>query len=85
MATAWPSRAPPSRAHHPATGGVDKGPRATSATVSDTAAIVRCVNWHNLAQYVLSGLSSGGVFALVALGFVLIANVTRVYNFAQGD
>src|SRR4051794_15821611 len=49
------------------------------------AAIVRSVNWHNLAQYVLSGLSSGCVFALVALGFVLIANVTRVYNFAQGD
>lgn len=43
------------------------------------------MNWHNLAQYVLSGLSSGCVFALVALGFVLIANVTRVYNFAQGD
>ncbi len=39
----------------------------------------------DLPQYVLSGLSSGCVFALVALGFVLIANVTRVYNFAQGD
>lgn len=50
-----------------------------------TAAIVPRVNWHNLAQYVLSGLSSGCVYALVALGFVLIANVTRVYNFAQGD
>jgi branched-subunit amino acid ABC-type transport system permease component len=43
------------------------------------------VNWSDLSQYVFSGLSSGCVFALVALGFVLIANVTRVYNFAQGD
>lgn len=39
----------------------------------------------DLSQYVFSGLSSGCVFALVALGFVVIANVTRVYNFAQGD
>ena len=43
------------------------------------------MNFDDLTQYVLSGLSSGCVFALVALGFVLIANVTRVYNFAQGD
>lgn len=42
-------------------------------------------HFSDLSQYVLSGLSSGCVFALVALGFVLIANVTRVYNFAQGD
>lgn len=39
----------------------------------------------DLAQYVLSGLSAGCVFALVALGFVIVANVTGVYNFAQGD
>lgn len=39
----------------------------------------------DLAQYILSGLSVGCVIALVALGFVIIANVTGVYNFAQGQ
>jgi branched-chain amino acid transport system permease protein len=39
----------------------------------------------DLAQYFLSGLSVGCVTALVALGFVIIANVTGVYNFAQGE
>ena len=39
----------------------------------------------DLSQYVFSGLSVGCVYALVALGFVVIANVSGVYNFAQGD
>ncbi|MBU1274780.1 MAG: branched-chain amino acid ABC transporter permease [Proteobacteria bacterium] len=38
-----------------------------------------------LAQYVVSGLTTGAVYALVALGFCLIYNATRVVNFAQGD
>jgi len=38
-----------------------------------------------VSQYLFSGLSSGCVFALVALGLVLIARVTGVYNFAQGE
>ncbi len=37
------------------------------------------------AQYVLSGLSLGCIYALVALGIVLIVNVTGVYNFAVGN
>ena len=37
-----------------------------------------------IVQYVLSGLSQGCIFALVALGIVLVANVTGVFNFAQG-
>jgi ABC-type branched-subunit amino acid transport system ATPase component/branched-subunit amino acid ABC-type transport system permease component len=36
-------------------------------------------------QYVLSGLSLGCIYALVALGIVLIVNVTGVYNFALGN
>jgi branched-chain amino acid transport system permease protein len=39
----------------------------------------------DLSQYVFSGLSVGCIYALVALGFVVIANVSGVYNFAQGD
>lgn len=39
----------------------------------------------DLTQYILSGLSVGCIYALVALGLVLVANVTGVFNFAQGE
>jgi branched-chain amino acid transport system permease protein len=39
----------------------------------------------DLSQYLFSGLSVGCIYALVALGFVVVANVSGVYNFAQGD
>jgi branched-chain amino acid transport system permease protein len=42
-------------------------------------------SWASFFQYIFSGLSVGCIYALVALGFVIIANVTGVYNFAQGD
>lgn len=38
-----------------------------------------------LAQYTLAGLSAGSLYALVALGLVLIYRSTRVLNFAHGD
>jgi branched-chain amino acid transport system permease protein len=41
--------------------------------------------WEQLAQYVVSGLTTGAIYALVALGFCLIYNATRIVNFAQGD
>ena len=34
---------------------------------------------------IISGLATGGVYALVALGLVLIHKATHVINFAQGD
>jgi len=34
---------------------------------------------------VITGLATGGIYALVALGFVLIYKSTDVINFAQGD
>jgi len=37
------------------------------------------------AQYVLTGLSAGSLYALVALGIVLIYRATRILNFAHGD
>ena len=43
------------------------------------------VGWHQLAQFIMSGLTTGSVYALVALGFCLIYNATRIVNFAQGD
>jgi branched-chain amino acid transport system permease protein len=36
-------------------------------------------------QILFSGLAIGAVYALVALGFVLIIRATNVVNFAQGD
>lgn len=36
-------------------------------------------------QYVLSGLTVGAIYALVALGFTLIYNASNVINFAQGE
>lgn len=36
-------------------------------------------------QLTLSGLTNGAIFALVALGFVLIYKASDVINFAQGD
>ncbi len=38
-----------------------------------------------LLQYSLTGLSAGSLYALVALGIVLIYRSTRVLNFAHGD
>ena len=38
-----------------------------------------------LLQFIFSGLTMGGIYALVALGFVIIHNVTGIINFAQGE
>ncbi|MCJ7596988.1 MAG: branched-chain amino acid ABC transporter permease, partial [Desulfobacterales bacterium] len=36
-------------------------------------------------QFLLSGLSMGSIYALVALGFVLIYKSTSILNLAQGE
>jgi len=38
-----------------------------------------------LAQYLLSGITQGSIYALIALGFVTIYNVTGIINFSQGE
>jgi len=38
-----------------------------------------------LAQFVVSGITQGSIYALIALGFVTIYSVTGVINFAQGE
>lgn len=38
-----------------------------------------------LAQFLLSGLTIGAIYALVALGFTIIYNASQVINFAQGE
>ncbi|AYH43829.1 branched-chain amino acid ABC transporter permease [Azoarcus sp. DN11] len=39
----------------------------------------------DLMQFIFSGLTTGAIYALVALGFALIYNASGVINFAQGD
>lgn len=43
------------------------------------------MDWQTLSQFVLSGASTGCIYALVALGFVLCSNATGVINFAAGE
>jgi branched-chain amino acid transport system permease protein len=38
-----------------------------------------------LMQYLLTGLTVGAIYALVALGFAIIYNASHVINFAQGE
>lgn len=38
-----------------------------------------------LAQYVIGGLAAGGLYALIALGIVLLYRTSRILNFAHGD
>lgn len=38
-----------------------------------------------LLQFLFAGLALGSIYALIALGFVTIYNVTGIVNFAQGD
>jgi len=38
-----------------------------------------------LLQYLITGLTVGSIYAMVALGFTIIYNVTEIINFAQGE
>ncbi|MBM4422228.1 MAG: branched-chain amino acid ABC transporter permease [Chloroflexi bacterium] len=38
-----------------------------------------------LAQFIVSGITQGSIYALIALGFVTIYNVTGIINFSQGE
>ncbi len=38
-----------------------------------------------LLQYLITGLTIGSIYAMVALGFIIIYNVTEIINFAQGE
>ncbi|MBR9972978.1 branched-chain amino acid ABC transporter permease [Magnetospirillum sulfuroxidans] len=39
----------------------------------------------SMIQYMLAGLTSGAIYALVGLGFSIIYNASHVINFAQGE
>ncbi len=38
-----------------------------------------------LTQYLVSGVSTGAIYALIGLGFTIIYNSTSIINFAQGE
>ena len=47
--------------------------------------MTRCNAMGIALQLLFTGLGVGSIYALVALGFVLIYRATNVVNFAQGD
>lgn len=47
--------------------------------------IVGLMQLDQFLQYLISGITSGSIYALIALGFTLIYNSTQLINFAQGE
>lgn len=43
------------------------------------------VPWASITQLLVTGITTGAIYALVALGFVTIVRASQVLNFAQGD
>jgi branched-chain amino acid transport system permease protein len=43
------------------------------------------VTFDQFLQYILSGITSGSVYALTAIGFTLVFSATQIINFAQGQ
>lgn len=41
--------------------------------------------FNQILQYLFSGITMGGIYALIGAGFVVIYNVTGILNFAQGE
>src|SRR5690625_5037445 len=39
----------------------------------------------DLIQFIMTGLTIGSIYAIVALGFVTICSVTKIINLAQGE
>ncbi|RNC68765.1 MAG: branched-chain amino acid ABC transporter permease [Desulfuromonadales bacterium] len=43
------------------------------------------MHFDQISQYLLSGLSTGAIYALIGVGFSIIHNSTGIINFAQGE
>ncbi len=43
------------------------------------------MQFDQIAQYILSGLATGSIYALIGIGFSIIYNSTGIINFAQGE
>ncbi|HBE77779.1 MAG TPA: branched-chain amino acid ABC transporter permease, partial [Firmicutes bacterium] len=42
-------------------------------------------SWSVFLQFLFSGITQGSVYALIALGFMVIYNSSEIINFAQGE
>jgi branched-chain amino acid transport system permease protein len=47
--------------------------------------LLAAADWAGFAQQIVAGLSSGGIYAMLALALVVIYRSTGVVNFAQGE
>jgi branched-chain amino acid transport system permease protein len=43
------------------------------------------MSFQQVIQYILSGVTNGGIYAMAAIGFNIIYNTTGIINFAQGE
>ena len=43
------------------------------------------MNFSTVLQYILSGITPGSIYAIIAIGFNIIYNTTGIINFAQGE
>src|SRR5439155_2827968 len=59
------------------------GGRHRAGTVSEMG-VIASANWGLLPGYTVIGITLGGIYALAAIGLVLIYRVSGVLNFAQG-
>ena len=41
--------------------------------------------FEQIVQYILSGITNGSIYAIVAIGFNIVYNTTGIINFAQGE
>ena len=41
--------------------------------------------WDTIFPYLLSGISVGGQYALIAIGYTMVYGILRLINFAHGD
>jgi branched-chain amino acid transport system permease protein len=42
-------------------------------------------NWTNFGQFTVDGLTAGGVYALIAIGYSMVYGILKLLNFAHGD
>ncbi len=79
----------PSSSKHPkrslAGHGTGAGPANDLQAPLHTQAATTGSSMPELMQFLLSGVTVGAVYALVALGFTIIYNASDVVNFAQGE
>ena len=43
------------------------------------------MDWDQLVQLTVSGLTNGSMYALIALGFSIVYGILKLLNFAHGD